>query len=89
MQVAYAAKYYLGLPHNRKSLACSAPTDKYLWRFRTGKSGRRHDEELITELSRIGSLKVVSRTSVMQYKGEKKKPLPQIGPRTNRALAHA
>jgi len=46
-------------------------------------------EELITELSRIGSLKVVSRTSVMQYKGEKKKPLPQIGPRTNRALAHA
>jgi hypothetical protein len=43
MQVAYAAKYYLGLPHNRKSLACSAPTDKYLWRFRTGKSGRRHD----------------------------------------------
>jgi len=36
-------------------------------------------EELITELSRIGSLKVVSRTSVMQYKGEKKKPLPQIG----------
>jgi adenylate cyclase len=46
-------------------------------------------EELITELSRIGSLKVVSPTSVMQYKGEKKKPLPQIGPRTNRALAHA
>ena len=35
-------------------------------------------EELITELSRIGSLKVISRTSVMQYKGQKK-PLPQIG----------
>ena len=40
-------------------------------------------EELITELSRIGSLKVVSRTSVMQYKGEKKKPLPQIGRELN------
>jgi len=36
-------------------------------------------EALITELSRLGSLKVISRTSVMQYKGEKKKPLPQIG----------
>jgi TolB-like protein/DNA-binding winged helix-turn-helix (wHTH) protein/tetratricopeptide (TPR) repeat protein len=34
-------------------------------------------EELITELSRIGSLRVISRTSVMQYKQEKK-PLPQI-----------
>ena len=35
-------------------------------------------EELITDLSKIGSLKVISRTSVMQYK-EAKKPLPQIG----------
>ena len=40
-------------------------------------------DELITELSRIGSLKVISRTSVMQYKGEKKKPLPQIGRELN------
>jgi serine/threonine protein kinase/tetratricopeptide (TPR) repeat protein len=36
-------------------------------------------EELITELSRITSLKVISQTSVMQYKGEKKKSLSQIG----------
>ncbi len=35
-------------------------------------------EELITDLSKIGSLKVISRTSVMQYK-DAKKPLPQIG----------
>ncbi len=35
-------------------------------------------EELITELSRISSLKVISRTSVMQYKQEKRKPLAQI-----------
>jgi TolB-like protein/DNA-binding winged helix-turn-helix (wHTH) protein/Tfp pilus assembly protein PilF len=40
-------------------------------------------DELITELSRIGSLKVISRTSVMQYKGEKKKQLPQIGRELN------
>jgi len=39
-------------------------------------------EELITELSRISSLKVISRTSVMQYKGQKK-PLPQIGRELN------
>ena len=36
-------------------------------------------DELIGELSRIGSLKVISRTSVMQYKGEKKKSLSEIG----------
>ena len=35
-------------------------------------------EELITDLSKIGSLKVISRTSVMQYKNARK-PLPQIG----------
>jgi TolB-like protein/DNA-binding winged helix-turn-helix (wHTH) protein/tetratricopeptide (TPR) repeat protein len=34
-------------------------------------------EELITELSRIRSLKVISRTSVMAYKGSKKR-LPEI-----------
>ena len=34
-------------------------------------------EELITELSRIHALKVISRTSVMEYKGSKKH-LPQI-----------
>jgi TolB-like protein/DNA-binding winged helix-turn-helix (wHTH) protein len=40
-------------------------------------------DELIGELSRIGSLKIISRTSVMQYKGEKKKPLSQIGRELN------
>lgn len=35
-------------------------------------------EELITELSQVSSLKVISRTSVMRYKGSSK-PLPQIG----------
>jgi TolB-like protein/Flp pilus assembly protein TadD len=40
-------------------------------------------EELISELSRISALKVISRTSVMQYKGEKRKPLPQIGRELN------
>jgi eukaryotic-like serine/threonine-protein kinase len=34
-------------------------------------------EALITDLSKISALKVISRTSVMQYKGVKK-PLPQI-----------
>jgi len=34
-------------------------------------------EALITDLSKIGALKVISRTSVMQYKGVQK-PLPQI-----------
>ena len=34
-------------------------------------------EQLITELSKVGNLKVISRTSVMQYKGSKKS-LPRI-----------
>jgi len=34
-------------------------------------------EELITTLGKIGSLRVISRTSVMRYKGTKK-PLPDI-----------
>jgi len=34
-------------------------------------------EELITQFSKLGDLKVISRTSVMQYKGTRKS-LPQI-----------
>jgi len=34
-------------------------------------------DALITDISKIGALKVISRTSVMQYKGTRK-PLPQI-----------
>jgi TolB-like protein/DNA-binding winged helix-turn-helix (wHTH) protein/Tfp pilus assembly protein PilF len=34
-------------------------------------------EELITQFSKLGDLKVISRTSVMQYRGTRK-PLPQI-----------
>lgn len=36
-------------------------------------------DELIGELSRLSALRVISRTSVMQYKGERKKSLSQIG----------
>ena len=39
-------------------------------------------EELITNLAKVSALKVVSRTSVMQYKGTKK-PLPQIAKELN------
>ncbi|MBZ5516781.1 MAG: protein kinase [Acidobacteriia bacterium] len=39
-------------------------------------------EELITNLAKISALKVISRTSVMQYKGTKK-PLPQIAKELN------
>jgi DNA-binding winged helix-turn-helix (wHTH) protein len=35
-------------------------------------------DALIGEPSRINSLKIISRTSVMQYRGEKRKSLPQI-----------
>jgi TolB-like protein/DNA-binding winged helix-turn-helix (wHTH) protein/Tfp pilus assembly protein PilF len=35
-------------------------------------------DELITALAKINSLNVISRTSVMQYKGVHNKPLPQI-----------
>lgn len=39
-------------------------------------------EALITDLSKIGSLKVISRTSAMQYK-DVQKPLPEIGRELN------
>jgi TolB-like protein/Flp pilus assembly protein TadD len=39
-------------------------------------------EELITQLAKIGSLKIISRTSVMHYKGTSK-TLPQIGRELN------
>jgi TolB-like protein len=39
-------------------------------------------EELITNLAKIKALKVISRTSMMQYKGTKK-PLPQIAKELN------
>jgi serine/threonine-protein kinase len=39
-------------------------------------------DELITELSRIGGLRVVSRTSTMRYRGTKK-PVPQIAKELN------
>jgi TolB-like protein/Tfp pilus assembly protein PilF len=39
-------------------------------------------EALITNLAKIGALRVISRTSVMQYKGAKK-PLPQIARELN------
>jgi TolB-like protein/Flp pilus assembly protein TadD len=39
-------------------------------------------EELIATLGKIGALRVISRTSVMQYKGARK-PLPQIGRELN------
>jgi TolB-like protein/DNA-binding winged helix-turn-helix (wHTH) protein/Tfp pilus assembly protein PilF len=39
-------------------------------------------DELITDLAKIGGLRVVSRTSVMQYKGARK-PLRQIGRELN------
>jgi TolB-like protein/DNA-binding winged helix-turn-helix (wHTH) protein/Flp pilus assembly protein TadD len=35
-------------------------------------------EALITELSRVGALRVISQTSVMQYQGGARKPLKQI-----------
>jgi TolB-like protein/DNA-binding winged helix-turn-helix (wHTH) protein/Flp pilus assembly protein TadD len=35
-------------------------------------------DELITAIAKINSVKVISRTSVMQYKGVHNKPLPQI-----------
>jgi TolB-like protein/DNA-binding winged helix-turn-helix (wHTH) protein/Tfp pilus assembly protein PilF len=39
-------------------------------------------DELITDLAKIGALRVISRTSVMQYKGTKK-PIPQIARELN------
>jgi serine/threonine protein kinase/Tfp pilus assembly protein PilF len=39
-------------------------------------------DELITNLAKVSALKIISRTSVMQYKGTKK-PLPQIAKELN------
>jgi len=39
-------------------------------------------DELITDLAKISALRVISRTSVMQYKGTKK-PIPQIAQELN------
>jgi TolB-like protein/DNA-binding winged helix-turn-helix (wHTH) protein len=40
-------------------------------------------DELIGEIARIGSLKVISRTSIMQYKGGARKSLPAIARELN------
>ena len=48
----------------------SDPNDEY---FSDGMT-----DELIGEIARIGSLRVISRTSIMQYKGRSRKSLPEI-----------
>jgi adenylate cyclase len=40
-------------------------------------------EELTTDLAKISALRVISRTSVMQFKGEHRKPLPEIAQMLN------
>src|ERR1700676_2162027 len=40
-------------------------------------------EELITDLAKIRALRVISRTSVMPFKGEHRKPLPEIAKTLN------
>jgi TolB-like protein/DNA-binding winged helix-turn-helix (wHTH) protein len=40
-------------------------------------------DELIGEIARIGSLRVISRTSIMQYKGGARKSLPEIARELN------
>ncbi len=40
-------------------------------------------EALITDLGKIGNLRVISRTSTMQYKGARKKTVPEIARELN------
>jgi TolB-like protein/DNA-binding winged helix-turn-helix (wHTH) protein len=63
-------------PHSFRSLAV-LPLDNLSGDSKQDYFADGMTEELITQVSKFGNLKVISRTSVMQYKGSKKS-LPQI-----------
>ena len=76
------AKLYLARPTKRISSIAVLPLENLSRNPEQEYFADGMTEELITDLAKIGALRVISRTSVMQYKGTKKS-VPEIGRELN------
>lgn len=76
-QNVYGLKDWLFTPHHQFHALAVLPLENLTGDPKQDYFADEMTEELITQFSKLGDLRVISRTSVMQYKGTKK-PLPQI-----------
>ena len=77
-----AAKLYFARPTNRIGSIAVLPLENLSRNPEQDYFADGMTEELTTDLAKIGALRVISRTSVMQYKGTKKS-VPEIGRELN------